>query len=173
MMSVCVFWRLTGMSHLSSSSAGMIHLHEEHVRRQPWQNTNWRFSLVPAVTFSFVRWHHFICGCSSFYIGASYLSRHWCLSQGTSDRRSSPGGPKTAPWGPQTALGVLRPQTETMYSWDTVGWLFPCSELFIRWRTLLLSTTLFTPRDKSFPLNKPKQILILSTSFTLVEKLPH
>ena len=59
---------------------------------------------------------HFICGCSSSYIGASYLSRHQCLSQGTSDRRSSPGGPKTAPWGPQTALGVLRPQTETMYS---------------------------------------------------------
>ena len=29
-------------------------------------------------------------------------------------------GPKTAPWGPQTALGVLRPQTETMYSWDTL-----------------------------------------------------
>ena len=62
----------------------------------------------------------FICGCSSFHIGASYLSRHWCLSQGTSDRRSSPGSPKTTPWGPQTALGVLRPQTETMYSWDTL-----------------------------------------------------
>ena len=79
-----------------------------------WLNCRWFLQILDKDI------HLFICGCSSFHIGASYLSRHWCLSQGTSDRRSSPGGPKTAPWSPQTALGVLRPQTETMYSWDTL-----------------------------------------------------
>ena len=66
MMSVGVFWRLDVVVSRNATSE------DRHVRRQPWRNTNWRFSLVPAVTFSFVRWHH--CGSAvraSFFRQAS------------------------------------------------------------------------------------------------------
>ena len=74
MMSVGVFWRLAGMLHLSSSSAGMLHLKVDTSGDSHGRTQTDAFPLVPAVMFSFVRWHH--CWLAVSLLRAVYQVTH-------------------------------------------------------------------------------------------------